>query len=189
MSKGERNDGVERMVKAYETMLERMHDMLDAAERRTVPLLREAMTEAREKAVELGELTREEAEKVSRYLERDVHDAGDFLAETGEELREWFRFDRELINERLFEMFASVADQTSLAFRELAERARQASLYHAEEVTGPGTLVCTQCGAEVHFRHVSRIPPCPDCHGKEFSRQGGDRTPYEGVDEGDVDGD
>jgi hypothetical protein len=189
MAESEKSDGVERMVKAYENMLERMHDLLDRTERRTVPLLREAVTEARERAVELGELTREEAEKVSRYLERDMNDAADFLVDTGQELRDWFNFDRKLINERLLDMFASVADQTSLAFRELAERARQASLYRAEEITGPGTLVCTQCGEEMHFRHVSRIPPCPTCHGKEFSRRGGDRTVEEGVDEGDVDGD
>ena len=189
MVEPEKNDGVERMVKAYETMLERMHELLDKTERRTVPLLREAVTEARERAVELGELTREEAEKVSRYLERDMHDAANFLADTGQELREWFNFDLKLINQRLLDVFANVADQTSLAFRELAEQARQASLYRAEEITGPGTLVCTQCGEQVHFRHVSRIPPCPRCHGKEFSRLGGDRSFEEDIDEGDVDGD
>ena len=87
------------------------------------------------------------------------------------------------------EMFAGVADQTSLAFRDLAERARQASLYHSEEITGPGSLTCTRCGEVMHFSHVSRIPPCPGCHGTEFSRAGFDRTAEDTVDQGDVDGD
>ncbi len=182
-------DPVERMVTAYETMLERMHGLLENTEKRTVPLLRETLQEVREKAVALGELTREEAEKVSRYLERDMHDAAGFLADTGQEFRDWFRFDWQLVNQRLLDTFASVADQTSLAFRDLAEQARRASLYHSEEVTGPGTLVCTRCGEAMHFRHVSRIPPCPNCHGREFSRAGADRTADADLDEGDVDGD
>jgi Zn finger protein HypA/HybF involved in hydrogenase expression len=86
-------------------------------------------------------------------------------------------------------MFAGVADQTSLALREMAERARQASLYHAEEVTGPGSLVCERCGEVVHFRHVSRIPPCPNCHHTAFHRASGVQEARDGIDQGDVDGD
>jgi Zn finger protein HypA/HybF involved in hydrogenase expression len=189
MSESEKKDAVERMVKAYETMLERLHGFAESAEQRAVPRFRDALMEAREKAVELGELSREEAEKVSRYLERDMHDAAQFLADTGQEFRDWFRFDWQLVNQRLMEMFSSVADQTSLALRDLAERARQASLYHSEEVTGPGTLVCTRCGEVMHFSHVSRIPPCPSCHGREFNRAGTDRSVQEGIDLGDADGD
>ncbi len=189
MSNNENKDAVERIVEAYERMLERVHDVVDTTEKRTVPLLREAVTEAREKAVELGELTREEAEKVSAYLERDMRDAAEFINETGQEFRDWFRFDWQLVSNRLFDMFAGVADQTSLALREVAERARQASLYHAEEVTGPGSLVCERCGEVVHFRHVSRIPPCPNCHHTAFHRASGMQEARDGVDQGDVDGD
>ncbi len=189
MTKPDKNDAVERMVSAYEAMLERVHDVVEAAEKKTVPMLRETLQDAREKAVELGELTREEADKVSKYVERDMHDAAEFIAETGQEFRDWFQFDWQVINQRLMEMFAGVADQTSLAFRDLAERARQASLYHSEEITGPGSLTCTRCGEVMHFSHVSRIPPCPGCHGTEFSRAGFDRTAEDTVDQGDVDGD
>ena len=176
MSESDKKDAVERMVSAYEAMLERVHDTVEAAEKKTVPLLRETLQQAREKAVELGELTREEADKVSKYVERDMHDAAEFIADTGQEFRDWFRFDWQLINDKLLGMFAGVADQTSLALRELAEQARQSTLYHSEEITGPGSLTCTRCGEVMHFSHVSRIPPCPGCHGTEFSRAGYDRS-------------
>lgn len=189
MSSSDKNDAVERLVSAYEAMLEHVHNVVETAEKKTVPLLRETLQDAREKAVELGELTREEAEKVSQYVERDMHDAAEFIAETGQEFRDWFQFDWQVINQRLMEMFAGVADQTSLAFRDLAERARQASLYHSEEITGPGSLTCTRCGEVMHFSHVSRIPPCPGCHGTEFNRPGYDRSVEEGIDQGDIDGD
>ncbi|MES9926605.1 MAG: hypothetical protein ABW158_00685, partial [Candidatus Thiodiazotropha sp. 6PDIVS] len=45
-----------------------------------------------------------------------------------------------------------------------------ASLYHTGEVTGPGTLVCAQCGKEMHFKKTGHIPPCSGCKGTDFQR-------------------
>ena len=66
MTDEEKRDPVDRMVAAYESMLERVHEAADTAEKKTVPWLREALANARDKAVELEELTREEADRVSR---------------------------------------------------------------------------------------------------------------------------
>ena len=70
----------------------------------------------------------------------------------------------------MLETFSAVADQTSLQLRNWAEQARQASLYRTGEVTGPGALICTACGAEMHMHKTGRIPPCPKCHGTGFKR-------------------
>ena len=75
MSDSEKHDPVDRLVGAYERMLERVNGALKHAEKTTVPTLRHALEQAREKAVELEEITREEAERVADYLERDMHDA------------------------------------------------------------------------------------------------------------------
>ncbi len=48
--------------------------------------------------------------------------------------------------------------------------ARQAVGYHAGEITGPGTLVCTARGGELHLPQSGHIPPCPKCHGLYFKR-------------------
>lgn len=159
------NDPVDRMVEAYETMLERIHAMGE----RTGPAIGNAIDQARETAVELGELSREEAEKIASYIERDIHDAARFVVETGEDFRNWFRFDVQLVETHLFNLFASVADQTSLELQKLAERARHAPL-RTGEVTGPGTLECQRCGEQLHFRKAGRIPPCPKCRETEFKR-------------------
>ena len=188
MSDSKQHDAMDHLAKAYEVMLERVRETVEPAGQRTLETLQEALAQARERAVALNELSREEAERVSRYLERDVRDAADFLTDTGAEFRDWLRFEGQLINDRLFEMFRSVADQTSLALRGWAEQAREAQTYHADEVTGPGSLVCEQCGQVVHFRHVSRIPPCPNCHGTRFQRQRPSPETADSVDQGDVDG-
>ena len=74
-------------------MLERVDGAIEKAGKTAIPALKKNIEHAREKAIEVGELTREEAEKIGAYLERDMKDAAEFLSETGEEFSTWFRFD------------------------------------------------------------------------------------------------
>lgn len=166
-----KKDPVDRLVAAYESMLERVHEAADSAEKTTVPWLRDALEKARDKAVELEELTREEADRVSRYVERDLHEAAGFLADTGQEFRDWVSFDWRLMQNRMLEMFAGMADQTSQALRGFAEQARQASLYHTDEVVAPGVLECTECGEQLQFDKTGRVPACPKCGATTFQRK------------------
>ena len=171
MAPEEKRDPISRMSDAYEKMLERVDEMLAKAEKSAIPSLRKSLEQAREKAVELNELTREEAEKLAGYLERDMQDAAQLFSETGEELRNWWRFDVKLVEQRLLEMFGNVADRTRVELDRFAEQAREASFYHTGEITGPGTLVCAECGKELHFHKAGHIPPCPGCRGTRYRRQ------------------
>ncbi len=173
MAPDNQKETLEHLVEAYDTMLKRVSDAIKKAEQSAIPALKKNIEQARETAIEVGELTREEAEKIASYLERDMRDAADFLSETGREFKEWGKFDLELIEDRLLEMFANVADKTRLELEALAQRARRASMYHTGEITGPGTLVCTQCGKEIHFQKTGHIPPCAGCHGTEYRRTAG----------------
>ena len=170
MNQEHKDGALDKLVAAYERMLERAHEAVDKAEAQ-VPTLRQNLDQAREKAVELGELTREEADKVATYIERDMHDAAAYLAETGQQLRDWWRFDLKQVEDRMLDMFAAVADQTSIQLREMREDLWRAEHYHTGEVTGPGTLTCSRCGKQMHFSKPGRIPPCPGCHGTEFRRE------------------
>ena len=171
MDPKDKRDPVDRMVEAYEDMLERVDEMLESAEKTTLPMMRKSLDTAREKAVELNELTREEAEKIANYLERDMKDAAHFLSETGEEFRNWLQFDMKLMEERMLSMFANVADRTKLELDRFARQASAASRYHTGEITGPGTLVCEACGEEISFYEAGQIPECPKCHAKRFKRK------------------
>lgn len=166
-------DPVDRLVDAYETMLSRVHEAADSVEKKTVPWLRETLADAREKAVELGELSREEADRISAYVERDIHDAADFLVDTGREFHDWVSFDMKLMQDRLLTMLAGMADHTSEALRDIADRAREASTYHTGEITAPGVLVCTACGETLHFEKTGHVPPCPKCSATTFQRKTG----------------
>lgn len=159
----------DRLVDAYDAMLKRTRESVEQAQEHA-PKLRQMLESVRDNMVELGELTREEAHKISEYVERDIEDAATYLAETGETWREWWRFDLELMEQRMLDAFTSVADQTSLQLNRWAEQARRANLYQAGQIAGPGTLICDRCGAETHFTRTGRIPACADCGGLVFRR-------------------
>ena len=74
---------------------------------------------------------------------------------------------------RMLEMFAGMADQTSQALKGFADQARHASLYNTGEITAPGVLQCTECGELLHFEKTGHIPPCPKCNATTFQRKTG----------------
>ncbi len=168
---GDSRQNNEKLVHAYNQMMIRVSEALTKAEKATEPLLHKAIEAAEEKAVELGEISREEAIKIGEFLRRDLQDAGKYLAsDETQELKDWLLFDLELIENQLLEMFLSVADQAKLDMLAFEEELAEASSYRTGEITGPGTLVCVGCGELLHFHASGHIPPCPKCHGSDFSR-------------------
>ena len=86
--------GGARQVQAYQRMMERVKariEELEQAEKAAFPILSASIEHAAEKAVELGEITREEAQLIGSYLRRDLEDAGQYLTTTGRDLRAWLR--------------------------------------------------------------------------------------------------
>lgn len=166
----EQNSLNQKLVDAYNRMLERLNVAMDEVGRHARPAFQEQLKQAAEKASELGELGREEAELIAAYLKRDIQDAAQWLADNGDELKDWLRFDIEQVEERLFEAMSSVADKTRLELQELEERAGLVGEWKTGEVTGVGTLVCEGCGELLHFHTSGHIPPCPKCRGTLFKR-------------------
>ena len=164
------NPATDKLVHAYNRMMERVRHALEEAESKALPTIRHSIEKSRETAVELEELTQEEADKVAYYLKRDVHDAGKHLAETSHELADWLRFDIDRIEDRLLEIFSRVADRTKIEWVELQQELEKDPPYHSGEVTGPGTLYCSACNEALHFHHTARIPPCPKCRSGTFRR-------------------
>ncbi len=160
----------DKLVHAYNRMMERVRHALEETESRAAPTIRHSVEKARKTAVELEELTHDEADKVAYYLKRDVHDAGKHLAESSRELGDWLRFDIDRIEDRLLEIFARVADRTRIEWVELQQELERDPPYQSGEVTGPGTLYCSACNEALHFHQTARIPACPQCGGGTLRR-------------------
>lgn len=156
----------EKLTAAYDRMLERTREAMSRADKG----LHEAVDTAMERATELGELTREEAELIRIYIMRDLEDAAAFVSKSGNELRDWLRFDLEVVEDTLLQMFSQMVDHTRVALDELQRRAEAMGEWRTGEITGIGTLECKSCGETLHFHQTGHIPPCPKCHGTRFRR-------------------
>lgn len=160
----------EKQLNTYHRMLEHVKSFVDDAEKEFGPKIQYGIDAAKEKAAELGELTREEIETISEYIKRDLVEAGDYLENNGKELSDWLKFDIELIEERFLDTFSVLADQTRLELDRLAQQANAQGEWHTGEIAGIGSLECKSCGEVLHFHQPGHIPPCPQCHATKFKR-------------------
>ena len=160
----------QNLIDAYERMRDRAHKFLDENTQDILPNILEALDAAKEQAIHLGELTKDEAELINTYLRRDLHDAGEYINQQRGELADWLRFDVEQIETRIWDKLSLLVDKTTIELDQLKERAERLGEWHTGEITGPGTLVCSACGEEIHFHKTGHIPPCPKCHKTMYKR-------------------
>ena len=155
------------LVRLYHSLQEQLHNTIEEGKKHS---LQQLVDDAKEKSSELTELTREDIETVGRYLHRDLEAAGNYLAETGEDLGRWFHMEETLIEDRIKDLFAQLADPTRIALDQLNAEARAAQIYHQGEVIGMGKLECTECGETLQFDETAVIPACPKCGATTFKR-------------------
>jgi len=164
------NSNNDRHIRSYEHMLNRAKELLSDAKRDIAPKLENILELAKDKASELGELSAEELDKISNYLRRDVYDAANFVAKDRGELKDWLRFDIEQVEERILESLSHLVDPTQVDLADFKEQAERFGEWHTGEITGPGTLICSNCSEELHFHKTGHIPPCPKCKGSIYHR-------------------
>lgn len=176
MSSNDKQDD-SSLVEAYNQMMSRVKDSIDNAEAHAIPTLQKAINHARKQAIHLGEITAEEAEEVGNYIKRDINDAAEYLMETSHEFSEWLMLDIEIIEQKVLELFLSVADKTRLELEQLSRPGcdieatdSQETEYKTGEITGPGTLVCIACLEKIQFNTTDTIPACSHCNGQIFKR-------------------
>ena len=170
MTPSSHNDPIDTLGAAYEKMFERAAENMHTAEVKTGSLLHKAVDEAKDKAVELEELSKDDAAKVSGWLKRDLDDALSYLSETGHELKDWLGFEKTLLESTTLDLLLKAADKTTVKSLLMKENVRQAFIYKTGEITSAGTLICDHCGEILHFYKAGKIPSCPSCHATTFRR-------------------
>ena len=163
------DDPLDALSEAYEKMYERVADNIHKL-KNSGTLLHHLIDEAKDKAVELDELTEEDAVKLTKWLKRDLSEAVDYLSETSHDFKDWLGFETTLLESGLFYLLLETADKTTVELQQLKENAEHPHTYRTGEITGPGTLICEQCGEKLHFYKAGKIPPCPKCHATTYHR-------------------
>lgn len=165
----DRNDK-EKLVAAYEHMVENVAEAIHEAEEALAPTVDEMVHNAQQLAREIYALSQEEAESLGATLKRDLHKANKTLNQQRKELKDWLSFDLALVEDRFIDLVARAADKTWLEFREFESEDHQASLYRSGEVCSAGTFSCRNCDKSVRLTETSQIPLCPTCGHDEFFR-------------------
>ncbi len=164
-----KNQPASRLVNAYNQMMTSIREVFDETNTSDTSL-QQALNAAKKQAVHLGEVTVDEAHEISEYIKRDINDAAEYMMESSAEFSDWLMLDIEVIERKVVDMFLSVADRTRVELEELKHNTEELSLYYSGEITGPGTLTCTECGHNIPFVTTATIEPCKKCGHNTFKR-------------------
>ncbi len=160
----------EKLVAAFEHMVEEVGEAIHDAEEALAPTVDEMVHNAQQIARELYALSQEEAESLGAALKRDLHKANQTMNQQGKELKDWLSFDLTLVEDRFIDLVARAADKAWLDFRAFENEDHQASTYSSGEVSTAGTFSCRQCDNSIRLTETGQIPTCPVCGHGEFFR-------------------
>ncbi len=157
-----------KFIDAYNDLMGHLYEIMDD----TLHTVADAMELAKEKTSELGGLTQEEINRIADFLMRDIEHAADSTpaVSSKDSLNEWFKFDVALLENFALDAFSSIADKTRIELAKIENQAKKYHTYQCGDITGPGTFNCEQCGKKIAFKSTSRIPECPECKAKTFTR-------------------
>jgi len=172
MTEPERNHLSGKALEAYDRMLERVQTRMKELQETSLDTLEEEIQKAVEFEYELEEMTREEADLLGAYLERDLKHLMHFVDETGEGLKEWLQLDISLLEHQLADSLLSVADQTRVETLELNQKLENddAGHYISGEVATAGMFRCLNCSHMRCLTATSHLEPCEACGSHYYER-------------------
>ncbi|MFO7765352.1 MAG: hypothetical protein R6V33_02850 [Pelovirga sp.] len=130
--------------------------------------LDEALKKAAEELTAAGDYTREQSERITRFIKRDVNHAAGHVTRTTATIKEAVTPQRLAAGAQ--SLFARILTTTSEQLSEWAHKAEGQLEFKTGEITSPGTLTCRNCHEELHMKRTTRIPPCPKCHKTVFRK-------------------
>ncbi|MCP5161546.1 MAG: zinc ribbon-containing protein [Hahellaceae bacterium] len=158
-------------AKVYNRMLERAEKTIAQLEVKSWEAIKAEIDEAIEFEHDLAELTREEVDLLGAYIKRDLQQFSEYVAETGQGIREWFRMDIALVEERVREALLSIADKTQVGLLELDQKIHHdPGLYMTGEIACAGMLQCSECGYMMCLTETRHIDACHQCGSHYFKR-------------------
>ena len=159
------------LTMGYKTLIERTQKTLNEMSTEIPSTLHDAMEIAKKKAVEIGELTAIEADKVAEFVRRDIHDAAQYIKTEERELADWLRLDFLLLKKKALNDFDFLVKQMQSEIKHISKNMKPGLTWKTGEITGIGTLECDHCHEHIHFHKAGHIPPCPKCQKTNFHRQ------------------
>lgn len=166
------------LILAYNQMMQEMQNAFEHTSPSDMSL-QKALDLAKNQAVHVGEVSAEEAYEIGEYIKRDINDAAEYMMESSAEFYDWLLLDIEIIERKVMDMFLSVANHTRVELEQFKQmsalpdqvQTEQIPVYKSGEITGPGTLICENCGKAKAFLSSDEITDCQRCEHTRFIRR------------------
>lgn len=157
------------LVDGYNRMMERIKATIESATEDETPTLQKAIDKAIEQAKTKKELTRDEAEQIANTIKNDLNDAAEHLMETNSDFTEWLKMDLDALEQKILDLFLSVADHTRMEIKQFIGEIEDTA-YYSNDLACKGDYQCQHCHNVTHVSRVSPLVPCPVCKQTEFRR-------------------
>ncbi len=118
-----------RLQQAYEKLLETVLNLVEK-EGKT---LKEALAIGKQKLSDFEELSREEADRISREVSRDLSSLGEAVLEVKDALREKLAIDSIYLTENALKLLGKVADKTTVELSRFTEELREKARAYDEQ--------------------------------------------------------
>jgi rubrerythrin len=155
-----------KLIKAYNDLMSHFYEAMDD----TLHSVADALEIAKQKIHHQGDHSHEEVAQIGDYVMRDVEHAAGSANRSRDSLKEWLKFDIDLIENFALDAFWELADKTRIKLAALEMDAKQYHPYRSGDIASPGTFSCDNCGKHIAFKSTSAIPDCPVCQGKTYTR-------------------
>lgn len=145
-------------IGAYEKIVNRTEELLGDGRKN----LDEALKKAGDELSSAGNFTKEQVEKVSKYIKHDIQHTFAGAEKGAQPIKEAVNPKRIVVGAQ--SLFSKILLSTAETLSDWAEKSEHLLEYKTGEITSPGTLTCKKCSEQIHIKKTGRIPPCPKCH-------------------------
>ena len=122
----------------------------------------EALKRAGDELSSAGNFTREQSEKVSAFIKRDIQHIADSSSKGKTNVKEAVNPQRLSVGAK--SIFSKILSNTAETLNDWAKKSEQTLEFKTGEITSPGSLTCKSCDEVIHMKKTAKIPPCPKCH-------------------------
>jgi len=158
MTEKNQQNNEQEEVGLYEKIISRTEELLDSGRKN----LDEALKRAGDELSSAGNFTREQADKISTFVKRDIQHTVNNASKGKEAVKG--AVDPKRIAVGAQSIFSKILTNTAETLSEWAKKSEQHLEFKTGEVTSPGALTCKNCSEVIHMTRTAKIPPCPKCH-------------------------
>ncbi|NWF39380.1 NADP-dependent isocitrate dehydrogenase [Mariprofundus sp. NF] len=149
----------------YDELAERFKELFEAGAEKSSEYAQIAMEKARKQLTAAGAFSEEQGKNLKQFLERDFAQVADVMRSEAKE-----KLNPSRVGAGALASLSALLNVAGSALSSIAERTQKAISCRSGEITSAGTLTCSACGNELHFKKTGRVPPCPKCHATEFTK-------------------